>query len=136
LNELRIPFRTKVISDPNGFRRADSGVLYIERAYSSVIRDLIWNVYQELSAQMGTDAPMFTKQIAPGLGFAEDPGNGESFGQSRCRIAVDGLWNCLVKQEESRQGRVEMLKTEFRKHGIAPEKPYLNSSCAGILVEF
>ena len=38
LNQRGIPFRTKVLSDPNGYGRADAGVLYLERRQASAAR--------------------------------------------------------------------------------------------------
>lgn len=53
--------------------------------------------------------PLFTKPLAPGLGLAEDPGDRLSFGQSRCRIAAEGLVRAHAQGVTDTAGRVDLL---------------------------
>src|SRR5436305_14389954 len=61
-----------------------------------LIVELLVDVYQAVKDNLKPETPLFTKRLAAGLGFAEDPGNGESFGMSRCRIVAEGLWSAYV----------------------------------------
>src|SRR5213079_2933834 len=90
LNALGIPFRTKVLSDPGAYVRADAGVLYVEHRYCAPAAEAVASIHGALESRLRPDPPMFTRRLAPGLGLAEDPQNGMSFGQSRCRLVVQG----------------------------------------------
>src|SRR5262249_512631 len=74
--------------------------------------------------------PMFTKALAPGLGLAEDPGAGNSFGRARCEIVAQALWECHLKQITDPTGRAEFVRGAFRERGLDPARPYLNRDSA------
>ena len=129
-NRAGIPFRTKVLSDPASYVRADAGVLYLERRWFGPARGLVLEVHQTIKAGLRADVPMFTKPLAEGLGLAEDPHNRMSFGQSRCKLAARALWACFVRGVGSREGRVSLLMDAFREEGLDPEFPYLDKNSA------
>lgn len=129
LNALDIPFRTKVLSDPGAYVRADAGVLYVERRYCARAMEAVRSIHRTLESRLRPDTPMFTHRVAPGLGLAEDPQNGLSFGQSRCRIVVQGLWDAY----ERREGRETAIASAFRGHGIDPMRPWLEAGSEEIL---
>ena len=62
---------------------------------------------------------------ALGLGLAEDPGGGLSFGQSRCRIAAEGLVRAHAEGAQSPAARAERMAAAFRERGLDPLCPYL-----------
>ncbi len=126
LNAIGLPFRTKVVVDPNLYMRADAGVLYIERSAFARARGSILAVHHELRAELRPEVPMFTKRLADGLGLAEDPGDGLSFGQSRCSIAARALWSCYNDGLTDVDARLERLVHAFRQRGIDPARPFLN----------
>jgi HopA1 effector protein family len=126
LNSAEIPFRTKVLADPASYVRADAGVLYIEPTYFPRALSLAMEVYDLLRGSLGTAVPMFTKKLMAGLSFAEDPGTGDSFGKSRCKLLADGLWDCFLKGETSIEARTAALQRYFINRGIDPHVPYLN----------
>ncbi len=128
LNALGVPFRTKVLSDAGAYVRADAGVLYVERLYYAQAAGAVVTVHRAMQAHLRAETPMFTKVMAPGLGLAEDPRNGMSFGQSRCRLVARGLW-------DSHQGggaREEAVAAAFRSRGFDPARPYLERQSADI----
>ncbi len=86
-----LPFRTKVVADPTAYRRADAGVLYIVRTDAAAFAPIVRDVYAEIAPLLHNDVPMFTKRIAPGLAWAEDPGGTHSFGETRCKAIAGGL---------------------------------------------
>lgn len=98
LNQANIPFRYKTPSHPGAFNRADSGVLYLPaKAWPKAIAAL-HRVHAAISIYLRTPTPLFTRSLAPGLGFAEDPGAAaESFGTHRCRQIARGLWAAYGK---------------------------------------
>lgn len=127
-NRAGIPFRTKVLSDPASYVRADAGVLYLERRWFGPARGLIPEIHRTLRAGLRADVPMFTKPLAEGLGLAEDPHNQMSFGQSRCKLAARALWACYVRGAGGHEERVSLLMDAFREEGLDPEFPYLDKN--------
>lgn len=124
-NRASVPFRTKVLADPSFYVRADAGVLYLERRYFPEARPLILEIHKALAGRLRTDVPMFTKTLADGLGFAEDPSGGMSFGQSRCKIAAGVLWSCFARGANAPDERLAALAEAFRAEGLDPASPFL-----------
>ena len=73
---------------------------------------------EELAEHLRPDTPLFTKQLAPGLGFAEDPGDGGSFGMHRCRLLAEAIW---------REPSIDGIIGAFESNGISIDQPYLNT---------
>jgi hypothetical protein len=124
-NRASVAFRTKVLADPAGYVRADAGVLYLERRYFPAARPLILEIHQTLAGKLRAAVPMFTKPLAEGLGFAEDPHDGMSFGQSRCKIAAGVLWSCFARGISAPEERLAALAEAFRAEGLDPQLPFL-----------
>jgi hypothetical protein len=127
LNRFQVPFRLKCLGFRAQFSRADAVVLYVSKRYYRITSELLVDVHQEVREYLKPDSPLFTKQLAHGLGLAEDPNNGESFGMSRCRIFAEGLWSAYVQGLQTEQDRVQEVVKQFEKNGIDIEHPYLNA---------
>src|SRR5580765_3680656 len=91
LNRLRVPFRFKTGVEAHSYGRLDAAVLYVHKRFYQITARLIAPVHSRLRGDLLAGAPMFTKPLAPGLGLAEDPGTGESFGMQRCRVLADAI---------------------------------------------
>ena len=102
LNESRLPFRLKVLRHPYAYHRADAGVLYLRRRDRSRLEVVIGRIYSAVASGLRPDVPLFTKRLADGLGFAEDPDGSLSFGQHRCRIVAESLWQSFQSGEFDR----------------------------------
>lgn len=61
---------------------------------------------------------MFTRPLAPGLGAAEDPGHGMSFGQARCRTSARALWTAFGAGREEEDDRAAALAEAFAEEGL------------------
>lgn len=127
LNKFQIPFRLKCLNDPAGYDRADAAVLYINKRFYRVATELLADVYQTVEDQLAPFTPLFSKQLAPGLGFAEEPETGESFGQQRCRILAKGIWNAHVLNRQTEHERLAEVAKQFELSGLSFDQPYLNS---------
>jgi hypothetical protein len=125
LNAAGVPFRTKVVNDPAAYQRADAGVLYFGRRHYGRIRGAIHRVYESVRGGLRPDVPLFTKRLAPGLGLAEDPRNGMSFGQHRCHLVAQALWRAFEHGATSLEARAEALASSYREAGLDPLRPYL-----------
>lgn len=128
LNKCRIAFRTKVLSDASAYGRADSGVLYLDTRDLVRAWPIVADTWRTLRNDLGVANPMFTLRLADGIGIADDPGDGRSFGQSRCAIVAEGLWAAFAAGENEVADRIEHLRTAFRHHGLDPDRPHLNAA--------
>lgn len=128
LNAARIPFKMKVLNDPGHFVRCDSAVLYIQRHYHVQTLDLLGDVYAELRADARNTVPAFTLELAGGLGLAEDPGGGGSFGMHRCGLIAEGLIRAYEAGGESDEVRLRFVLDCFKEAGVSIEKPYLSET--------
>jgi hypothetical protein len=132
LNRYQVPFRFKCLALPTQYKRTDAAVLFVSKRYYRIVAELLVDVYQRVREMLKPDTPLFTKQLAVGLGCAEDPANGESFGMSRCRLVAEGLWSAYLQGLHSEQDRLHQVVELFEKHGIALERPYLNRGSSDI----
>ena len=76
---------------------------------------------------LGPATPLFARRLRAGVGQAEDPAGGESFGQHRCRIVAEGLWNAYVEQASTREARLACVVAQFERHGLSLRRPHLNA---------
>lgn len=122
LNRRAVPFRTKVLSDPNGYGRADAGVLYLERRHADRLGTALVDIHRAVAAELRPEVPLFTRPLAPGLGVAEDPGGGQSFGQHRCRLVARAAWAAFAAEADP----LGVLADHFQAAGLDPARPHLD----------
>ncbi|WP_414530581.1 T3SS effector HopA1 family protein [Nodularia chucula] len=136
LNELKIYFTFKVLYNPHDYGRYDSGVLYFEKTDYQIVREVLQVVYQENKLNMQPEIPLFTMQLAPGLGLAEEPdqkfAEQESFGMNRCQILSNGLLASWNQGDESSETKMQAILQQFTWLGIDLEHPYLNANSENI----
>jgi hypothetical protein len=125
LNEAGIPFQIKVLADPGAYRRADAGVLYLDRRDRERAGPIIAGIYAQVASALRADVPLFTKRLAPGLGYAEDPAGEMSFGQHRCHLIAGAIWDSFRSSQADRQGRALAIVAAFRREGLDPSRPHL-----------
>ncbi|BAZ42602.1 hypothetical protein NIES4101_85710 [Calothrix sp. NIES-4101] len=131
LNAIALPFTFKVLYNPGDYKRYDAGVLYFDKKNYPAVRKVLELVYQENKSHFVSEIPLFTKQLAPGLGLAEEPdqkfGTQESFGMNRCQIVANGLLESWYQGNNSTVGKMKAILGEFSKLGINIQQPYLNA---------
>ncbi|MGK7921419.1 MAG: T3SS effector HopA1 family protein [Trichodesmium sp.] len=136
LNQKAIPFSFKVLYNPDEYKRYDSGVLYFNREYCELVLAVLKNVYSQTKSHFKPEIPLFTKQLAPGLGLAEEPDKKfsiqESFGMNRCQIIVNGLLKAWHESDNSPENRMNAILEQFNLLGIDVERPYLNANSEDI----
>ena len=126
LNKFQIPFRFKCSDRVEGYVRRDSSVLYFSRRHYRIVVELAADFHREIVEYLRAEPPLFTKALGYGVGFAEDPGTGESFGMHRCRLVAEAMWHAHVAGRTSRDEMLDEIATHFKKNGISLERPYLN----------
>ncbi|MEQ8756493.1 MAG: T3SS effector HopA1 family protein [Coleofasciculus sp. G1-WW12-02] len=132
LNEMGIPFSFKVLYNPKDYGRYDSGVLYFDKRDYQKVRQVLLDVYGENKSQFQPEIPLFTMQLAPGLGLAEEPNqkfaSQESFGMNRCQIVANGLLEACYNGEHSPESRMKSILGQFSLLGIDLDYVHLNAN--------
>jgi HopA1 effector protein family len=127
LNRYQVPFRYKCLTMAGQFARSDAAVLYVNKKFFRFAAELIAGGYEKLQQFLRPETPLFARQLAPGLGLAEDPGNGESFGMNRCRILAEGIWNAFAKGLLTEEQKIQEVAQCFVAYGLDMERAYLNA---------
>jgi len=129
-NAAAVPFEAKVLSDPATYQRADAGVLYVDDAWRDAAFALLPPLHQAVSSRLRAATPMFTRRLAPGLAMAEDPGDGQSFGQHRCLLIAQALQQAYRDGLDSALERVTAIVQAFTRNGFDAARPWLNPGSA------
>jgi hypothetical protein len=136
LNDLNVPFTFKVLYNPADYKRYDSGVLYFDRGYYPLVRQVLQSVYLENQLYFQPPVPLFTKLLAPGLAVAEEPNRKftpqESFGMNRCQIVANGLLQSWFQGDTSSEKRLASIVQSFSSLGIDLAYPFLNADSEDI----
>jgi hypothetical protein len=131
LNQFDVPFRFKIASHRALFYRVDSAVLYVDRKHAAITTALLPTVIEAVHAFMQPETPLFTRRLAPGLAFAEEPGSGESFGMHRCRLVAEGVWAAYLKGAQTDTARLQAVQHQFEQQQLNFDRPYLRAGSVG-----
>jgi hypothetical protein len=126
LNRAHLPFRLKVVNDPTRFTRRDAAVVYVPKSDYAAAAEVLQKVYPRVATGLRQGIPALTKSIASGVGLAEDPGQGESFGAHRCQLLAEGMIRAHEQGKKSTKERLQAVADRFAEEGITLETPYLN----------
>jgi len=124
LNAGSVPFRLKVLRDPNDYNRADAGVLYLGRRQGLEFGDLIGRIHETVAADLRPETPLLTHRLADGLALAEAPPASSSYGQQRCQLIARALWQSFSAGHD-RGDRLRTLAAAFQQDRLNPRYPYL-----------
>lgn len=127
LNRFQLPFRLKILDNPVGYIRADAAVLYLNKRFYHLAVELLSDVHRQISNELNADTPLFSKKLAPGLGLAEEPTTGESFGQQRCRILAQALWAAYERKLNDEESQLVEIANQLQANGIDAEFPHRNA---------
>jgi len=130
LNRFQVPFRYKCMTFSGQFERLDAAVLYVSKKFFRLSAELVAEGRETLQAFLLPETPLFTRELAPGLGFAEDPGNGESFGMNRCRILAEAIWSAASKGLAKEEERMQEVARYFGQYGLSFDRIHLNAQSA------
>lgn len=125
LNRSRMPFRFKVLSDPRAYR-CDAGVLYTPAELRSSVAESLNALLPDVMSHVRAATPAFTKRLAPGLAFAEDPPGGESFGERRCALLAQALVDAHIAGAVALEDRLAAVEARFAREGISLDAPHRN----------
>lgn len=119
LDVYEVPFRFKCLSDPATYGRADAAVLYVARRFAQITCRLLPQIWRGAAR----NPPAMTRAILPGIGLADDPPGGESFGLHRCQIIAAAVLGAQGDWEAA-------IAAGFREMRLDAARPWLNAgSC-------
>jgi hypothetical protein len=127
LNRYQVPFRMKALNDPLLYGRTDAMVLYVARRHYGITAWIVGNLPRSVTASLLESTPLFTDVLQPGVGIAEDPTGGESFGMHRCRLVAEGLVEAWQRGEKSVEGRLRAIAMRFERDELKLDRPHLNA---------
>lgn len=118
-----IPFRVKTPATPDGFRRCDAVVLYARMDDAPEVTRILRRRYPGIAALLRPAVPALTLRLAPGVGWAVDPGNLDSFGHDRCGHVAAGFVRAGPGASPRRMARA--AEAALHEAGIDPRRPHL-----------
>jgi hypothetical protein len=134
LNAETVPFRLKVANHPIRFDRCDAAVLYLPIEAFEGVRAKLAHVAVTMASRLRPQTPAFTLALAPGVGLAESPTTGESFGEHRCRLLADGIVGADERGVAPGEARVDAVIESLAENGVNIDAPYLEPSLGGLHV--
>lgn len=111
------PWLLKCAVDPDVHCRADATVAYLTAGAVRRRAASMAEIAAGLGSSAGPNAPPLTLRVAPGLAAAVDPGEGESFGEHRCRLVAEAL--------AGRRGpALDAVVDRLAADGVTPARPW------------
>jgi len=130
LNEAGLPFRLKVLIDPALYTRCDAGVLYTPKRLRSEVAGVLPALRAAVGEHLRPGTPALTKPLGGGLGLAEDPPGGDSFGMDRCGLLAEAMVRSAELGPQTREERLALVERTFGERGVDLDRPYLNADSA------
>ena len=126
LERRRIPFQAKVPVDPASYARTDCGVLYLTDEDFEAARDAIAATWRLVRDHLRDQIPLFAREVAPGLAFAESPPTRESFGMHRCGLVAEALLWAEQRGARDVETRLALLRERLTSYGLDLDRLELN----------
>jgi HopA1 effector protein family len=130
LNEAGLPFRLKVLIDPGLYTRCDAGVLYTPKRLHTEVAGVLPALRAAVAEHLRPGTPALTKPLGEGLGLAEDPPGGDSFGMDRCGLLAEAMVRGAELGLQTKEERLALVERTFGERGIDLDRPYLNADSA------
>jgi hypothetical protein len=125
LNKRGIPFQFEILFNPEQFYRYDGAILCLSPADYLSVSNLLAITYATHRDGFSEPIPLFTKQLAPGVGLAETNHSHTSFGLHRCGVVATALVKAYNQGDDSPEARIDAITTEFALANIEIDRPYL-----------
>jgi hypothetical protein len=132
LNRYQVPFRFKTLSFSGVYSRSDAAVLYFAARYYQIVARVLPSIRAEIRKYLRPATPLLTRKLHDGIGLAEDPATGESFGMSRSRLIAQAIWDAFARGMQTEESRMMELAIQFERHGLSLDRPHLRGSSADI----
>lgn len=126
LNRGGIPFQFKVESEPLRFQRTDPAVLYLARSEYARALPQIAEIHAAIAPWLRSTVSFLVKRLAAGVGLAEDPGDGSSFGEHRGRLLAAILTDPEWGAQPSADRRMAFVSSRLARDGYDIARLHLN----------
>lgn len=112
----QLRFEARLVNDPAAYGRVDTARIDVEPEGREGLLALLSDFAADHPGWLRAGTPLFTREVTVGLGAGEVDGEGESFGERRCRLWAEavlaaleadlpqGRWLSTVEQLFARQG--------------------------------
>jgi hypothetical protein len=124
LDGYGLAFRAELAGDPDACRRADAAVVTVRRDDLPAVARVAVRLGERAPFALTASVPAFTRQIAPGVAVADQPGSGTSFGRHRCRLVAAGL--VAAGHGADAAGRRRAVLEQLTVAGLDPAALHLN----------
>jgi hypothetical protein len=105
-------------------------VLYFARRYYALASRLALALPDGVTQHLRPEVPLFSRELRPGIGIAEEPNTGESFGMHRCRMTAEGVLDAWAAGDQTVNGRLHAIQARFRAAGFDLDRPHLGPRSA------
>jgi lantibiotic modifying enzyme len=116
-----------VLKDPAAYIRCDAAVLYLRDSHLDRAAACVRDMARRLAHELKPGTPALTKPLATGIGLAQDPASGESFGLHRCGLLAEALVRAHAAGARSVDARLAFVESRFAESGLSLDRPYLNA---------
>ena len=124
LNAAGLPFSFKVLADSSAYTRCDAGVLYVRRDDVNAALAVAERFSSAHPWALRPVVPALTLRIAEGIGYADDPENGESFGMHRCRLIAEAAVAAWHEGRPTPERALDAVEARFAACGLSLDQPY------------
>lgn len=132
LNRYQIPFKFKTLVQAQMYNRTDAAVLYVAKRYYHIVATLIVELQQDNKIILRNEIPLFTRFLIDGVGMAENPKTGLSFGMHRCNLMAQGLVEAWKLGKQNVSAQMELIELAFSKNQLNLNRAYLNPNSEDI----
>jgi hypothetical protein len=130
LNGAGLPFRLEALDDPARYDRRDAAALLVARDDYAAVMALLRPLMRALGPHLAEGAPALTKPLARGLAVAEEPDDGQSFGEHRCGLLAGAVVAAGARRLRHPGRRLALVREHFAAAGVDLEAPYLQPGSA------
>lgn len=91
LDGFGLGFRAELRGDPATPERVGPAVVTVARSHADALARVVLHLRDRSPLVFGNSVAAFTRTLAPGIGLADEPADGTSFGRHRCRLLAAAL---------------------------------------------
>lgn len=125
-DDLAITWSLKCPSNREGFSRVDSLVVYVKKEDWPTLESHLTQRVDVFRPLLRSSIPPLSKPVMVGMGFAEDPSDKQSFGQSRCKALCKAVQAIAQQERIMTNSALRALLASLDEQGIDPEHPWRN----------
>lgn len=122
---VRYTFKCPV--SPELYDRADAAVAYLGQRDWALVTDALRTVHSRVASRLRPAIPPLTLRAGQGVGVAEDPGDGRSFGQVCARAVAEGVLAAWARGVRADDPVLETVAARLEALGLRPDRPHLRT---------